>query len=153
MWANLTEESVCVVLLTDASRGCNSGGPSFPLSMFISGRCGGVWRTRQKRSATWGHSGVKAKWKRLLLGKNRVAAISGSQVCLPQTKLPHHSVNRNKTVRPEMIFFALGTLILPMWLVTSWLWLVEFGCIQVVYQVVPLSTLPHTAVWSSVWTR
>lgn len=39
----------------------------------------------------------------------------------PQTKLPHHPVYQYKTVRPEVIFFALGTLILPMCLVTSWL--------------------------------
>lgn len=48
------------VLMTDAGGGGSARGPTFPLSMLISGRRRGVWRPGQTRGAAGGHGGIEA---------------------------------------------------------------------------------------------
>lgn len=151
-----TKMCVYYVLYIDPSRGGSTRGPAFPLSVFISGRCGGVWRTGQKRSAPGGHRRIKANWERLLLGKNWGAAPSCSQVCCLIIKTSHPEVpaeeNKLNICSNDVLCFS-DTLTVPVWPVTSWLWWEVFGCMRTLCRVLSWSTSSQAAAWSSVWTR
>lgn len=67
--------------LLDSTRGRSSSSSSLPLSQFLPGWRGGVWRTGSRGRPAGRHRYLTAKWKRLSMGDCPSSSTRCSQVC------------------------------------------------------------------------